>query len=174
MVAATVALPGALTLLAALTPVSPWHGTLALNVPPRMEMGFTRLLAAAVGLAALVLARALLQGKRRAADALVGLLCTVAIVRFARGVNEDLTLVTLALAVLVYAARGAFPRGADTRPGRRAGTVALSSLAGAYVVVTAATLLTAHARDLGSALAAAAAGRLQAVALNAETPLGMG
>jgi lysyl-tRNA synthetase class 2 len=174
LVAAVVALPGGLTLLAALTPVCPWHGSLALTAPPHMEMGFTRMLTAAVGLALLVLARALLQGKRRAADALVGLLCTVAIVRFARGVDGDLTLVVAGLAALVYASRAAFPRGADARPARRAGTVALSSVLGAYLAVTAATLLTAHARGLGSALAAAAAGRLQEVALNAETPLGMG
>src|SRR5919201_2899172 len=73
-VAAGPAVPGACTLLAALTPAAPWHGTLALNPPEGSPLAFTHLLAAAAGAGLLALAHGLLGGKRRAADGAVAIL----------------------------------------------------------------------------------------------------
>src|SRR5438270_409345 len=172
-VAAVVALPGALTLLGALARVDPWHGQMALNAPVR-SVCFTRVLAIAAGGGLLVLARGLVQGKRRAAEATIGVLCTVAIVRLSRDLSDGPTVAAVGLAGLLLATRRAFPRGSDARPGLLAGSVALGTVATAYVVATAATLLTSRASGLGAALAAEAAGRLQSAARNPETPLGLG
>ena len=172
-VAVVVAFPGALTLLGALVRVDPWHGEMALNAPVR-SVCFTRLLAIAAGGGMLVLARALVQGKRRAAEATIGVLCTVAIVRLSRDLSDGPTVAAVGLAGLLLATRRAFPRGSDARPGLLAGSVALGTVATAYVVATAATLLTSRASGLGAALAAEAAGRLQSAARNPETPLGLG
>jgi lysyl-tRNA synthetase class 2 len=170
--AAAVALPGALTLAETVIRPAPWHGQLALNAPLG-TVCFIRLLATACGIGLLVLAVSLLQGKRRAAEATIAVLCTAAVFRLARDLSDGPTLAAIGFAALLYVTRGAFPRGADARPRLLAGTVAAGSLAGAYTLVTAVALITDRASGLGAALAAEAAGRVGRAAANGETPLGL-
>jgi lysyl-tRNA synthetase class 2 len=173
--AVALAAPGLLTVLGALDPSDPpWRGAMALNPPTGPPLGFTHLLAVAAGLGLLVLARAVLQGKRRAADAAIAVVCAVALVRLARGLGDGGTLAAFGLAAALLATRSAFERGSQRRPALLAGVVAIGSVLGAYALATLLALAADRAPSLGAAIAADAAGRVWAPTLAVDDPLGLG
>jgi len=166
------AIPGVLTLAGAFDRHEPWNGALALNSPPGSPLSFLHLLALAAGIGLLALSHGLFQGKRRALDLAVAVLCAVALVRIARELGDAGTIVVLCLAATLALTRNAFARGSASRPSVVAGTVALAAFAVAYMLSTAAMLATDQVRSLGGALAADAAGRTATGALNPSEPLG--
>jgi lysyl-tRNA synthetase, class II len=166
--------PGLLTVVGALDPGDrPWRGAMALNPPTGSPLAFTHLLALSAGIGLLVLARGILQGKRRAADAAIAVLCTVAIVRLLRDLGDAGTLAAGGLAAALLATRPGFKRGSHGRPAFLAGAVALASVLGTYALATIMALAADRMPSLGAALAADVAGRVWAPTLALDDPLGL-
>ena len=111
MAALATAISGLLSITSALTPNVPWRDSLLTTVEPGSAIALGHVLAAAGGVAQLVLAWGLLRGKRRAATATIAILCASAVVHLVKGLDYEESLVALALALLLYSNRGAFARG---------------------------------------------------------------
>jgi lysyl-tRNA synthetase class 2 len=155
-VAAT-ALSGLLSLTSAITPDVPWRHNLLSTVEPGPAMAFGHVLAAAGGLAQLVLAWGLMRRKRRAATATIAILCASALVHVAKGLDYEESAVALALAALLYVNRSAFARGGDrrARPGLVAATLAVGAVTAGYALYTMKLLLDDRAHTLGAAMTSA-------------------
>ncbi len=155
-VAAT-ALSGLLSLTSAITPDVPWRHSLLSNVEPGPAMALGHVLAAAGGLAQLVLAWGLMRRKRRAATATIAILCASALVHVAKGLDYEESVVALALAALLFVNRSAFARGGDrrARPGLVAATLAVGAVAAGYALYTTKLLLDDRAHTLGTAMTSA-------------------
>jgi hypothetical protein len=104
-----VAVPGALTLVDALTPYRPLGGSLALNPPTGSAVSFTHLLAAAAGGGLVALAPGLLRGWRAAGAAATGAAFAVVLFRLVDG-SADTVTATLS---------GSWAGGSAVRPGVR-------------------------------------------------------
>ena len=152
--AGATALSGLLSLTSALTPGVPWRESLIATVEPGPAIALGHVLAAAAGVAQLVLSWGLLRRKRRAATVTIAILCASALVHAVKGLDYEESGVALALAALLYANREAFACGGDrrARPGLVAATVAVGAVAAAYALYTTKLLVDDRARTLGSAL----------------------
>jgi lysyl-tRNA synthetase class 2 len=174
LVGVAVALPGVLTLIWALGPDdAPWHGRWALHAYGVTDT-FPTLLSVIAGIGMIVLAHGLVRGKRRAADATIAILCTVAAVRVAIEMDALVTVGILAFATLLYATRPAFARGSRAKPALLPGTLALGSAVGAYMVATVAALVTDQVTSLSATLATDLTGRSEPQTLADNAPLGLG
>lgn len=155
--ATATALSGLLAVASAVTPDVPGREAVLLAVESGGELTLGHVLAVAGGLAMLVLSWGLFRGKRRAADTTVVLLCLIAFVHVAKGLDYEESLTTLALAGLIFVGRGAFRRGGEPRAGLTAGVVLVGAVAAGYAVTIFAILVTGH--SIGVAHAATRAGR---------------
>ena len=154
--ACAVALAGLLTISSAVSPNLPWREHALLTVEPGSAMALGHVLAVAAGITLVWLAGGLLRGKRRAANATVVLLVTSAFLHMAKGLDYEEASVALALALLLLAGRRRFARGGDGPDAALiAALVAVGAVAAAYVLATAAMVVGANGRALGSVLAAA-------------------
>src|SRR6185312_7131687 len=102
VLAAATALSGLLSLASAITPGVPWRESLLDTVEPGSAIALGHVLAAAAGIAQLVLAWGLLRGKRRAVSATIAILCAAAFVHLAKGLDYEESAVALGLAALLY------------------------------------------------------------------------
>jgi lysyl-tRNA synthetase class 2 len=148
------ALAGGLSLGSAITSDVPWRAQFLLEVEPSAARGLGHVLAAAGGIGLLYLGWGIIRGSRRAAHTASIVLVALAIVHAVKGLDYEESLVALSLAVLLQANRRAFRRGGAPRAGLIAGTVAIGAVAAAYMLDTAALLVSERARGLGSALVA--------------------
>ena len=155
--AGATAFSGLLGITSALTPNVPWRETLLSSVEPGPAIALGHVLALAMGVAQLVLARGLLRRKRRAADATIAILCAAALVHVLKGLDYEESGVALALAALLYWGRDAFSCRGDRRlrPGIMAGTVAVGAVAAGYALYTVRLMVDDRAHTLGSAMASA-------------------
>jgi lysyl-tRNA synthetase, class II len=154
VLAAATALSGLLSLVSAITPGVHWRESLLDTVEPGSAIALGHVLAAAAGLAQLVLAWGLLRGKRRAASATIAILCATAVVHLAKGLDYEESAVALALAGLLYVNRSAFVRGGDrrARPRLVAAGLAIGAVAAGYALYTIKLLVDDRAHTLGTAM----------------------
>ena len=146
--AGATALSGLLGITSALTPNVPWREDLLSSVEPGSAMALGHVLALAMGVAQLVLARGLLRGKRRAAGATIVILCAAALVHALKGLDYEEGGLALALAALIYRSRDAFACQGDRelRRGLVAATVAVGAVAAGYALYTIKLLVDNRAR----------------------------
>src|SRR5947209_937606 len=83
------ALAGLLSLMSALTPDVPWRHALLLRVEPGSAISFEHVLAAAGGVALMLLGWGMLRGRRRAASAAIVALVALALVHTAKGLDYE-------------------------------------------------------------------------------------
>jgi lysyl-tRNA synthetase class 2 len=112
-------------------------------------------LVGAGGLGALLIARGLMRGSRRAADLAVFVLVAATAAGLATGGLVALTAVEAALAALLLVERSSFANGGGRRAAGVAGAVAGGAVGAAYGVAVAALLVADRVTSLGPALGAA-------------------
>jgi lysyl-tRNA synthetase, class II len=114
-------------------------------------------LGVAAGIGLLVLAAGLWRERRRAADVAIVALLAIAVTRLAYGLGILDSGIELAAAALLYLNRGAFPRGAGTRAGRRqlGDTVMLTAAGTLYAAYAAAVIGERHGTQVDRAITAA-------------------
>lgn len=140
-----------LTLVSALTPGEPWRDDLLTSVEPEMLLSLGHVVAALAGLVLIGLSRSMIRGTKRAVDITVVLLVAVAVLNMAKGLDYEEGALTLTLAALLVAGRGAFTRGTTSRPGLVAGAAAVGVLTAAYALSIAPLLVHRHPHDAFSA-----------------------
>jgi lysyl-tRNA synthetase class 2 len=150
--AATTLLAGLLTVVSAVTASDPARKGVLLAVEPAPVIAIGHALAAMAGVALLVLARGVLDGKRRAVDTAILLLLAAGLLHMVKGLDYEEGAVSLAAAVLLAAGRGSFTRGAASRPGLVAGFIAVAAVAAAYLLPMAYLLWSDRAEGLGRAI----------------------
>jgi lysyl-tRNA synthetase, class II len=146
------ALAGGLSVGSAITSDVPWRAQFLLEVEPSAARGLGHVLAAAGGFALIYLGWGIVRGRRRAAHAASIVLVALAVIHAVKGLDYEESAVALTLAVLIQANRRACRRGGPPRAGLIAGTAAVGAVAAAYMLDTAALLVSERARGLGSAL----------------------
>ncbi len=119
------------------------------------SLPFGRLLGVAGGLWLLALAWGMFDGKRRAADAAIALLCALGVLRWLRGLGVLDGALDVGAAALLAFSRDAFPRGGSPRAGRLSGSLALAAGAAAYALHVADQLQVRGATDVDRAVSLA-------------------
>src|SRR5436190_6329386 len=132
--AATTLLAGLLTIASAVTANDPARSGVLLTVEPAPVIAIGHTLAAMSGVALIVLARGVLDGKRRAVDAAIVLLLAAGLLHLVKGLDYEEGSVVLAAATLLAAGRRTFTLGGASRPGLVAGLVAVGAVAAAYLL----------------------------------------
>jgi lysyl-tRNA synthetase class 2 len=143
---------GALSLLSAVTPDVPWRRHLLMAVEPGPIMALGHVLATLGGLALVYVGWGILRGRRRAVNVAIAVLAVLAVLHAAKGLDYEESVLALALAVLLYAARPSCTRGGAPRRGVLAATVAIGAIAVAYALDVANLLASERAHGLGTAI----------------------
>ncbi|MGZ6707977.1 MAG: phosphatidylglycerol lysyltransferase domain-containing protein [Solirubrobacteraceae bacterium] len=149
------ALAAVLTLASSLSPNAPARQRLLERVEPGSAQSAVHAAGVVGGLALLVVSLGVLRGRRRSAHAAVAVLCVLAIVHAAKGLDYEEALVALGLAVLLRVGLRAASRGAAPSRPAFAALVAVAAVAGAYALTLCVLLVSGRSPGVGEALAGA-------------------
>jgi lysylphosphatidylglycerol synthetase-like protein (DUF2156 family) len=152
LAALATALAGVVTLISSLSPNAPSRQRLLEAFEPGVTQAGAHVVGALGGLVTLWLAVGVLHGRRSASRAAVAVLCVLAVVHVAKGLDYEEALIALGLALLLHRGAG------QARPGREpsrtmvAALLLLVGVACAYATILLILLGSAHPKTLDDTL----------------------
>src|SRR3954454_7873526 len=151
--AASTAMCGVLTVIAAATDDVPWGHDLLLSSEPGPMMALGHVLALGAGAVLVYLAHGILDRRRRALDAAIVVLVAVAVLDLVKGLDFEEAAAPVALAALLARGRRACTRRTTSRPPLLAATVAVGTIAAFYVAMCAAFAIPGRPGSLAGTVA---------------------